>query len=283
MTNTVVSICSKSHSDVWRLTSELLPINLTADTYIVYVPEKEVQFFESITNSKIQVMSQEQLGLEFGTELKRRLENSKNSDRFGWYLQQFYKIKAIQLASSEIVTIWDADCVPVAPIETKNDLGQLVYINSSKEFHTPYFENIRRLLEMDRVQEICFVIPGFPMKTEWVGELIMHIESLHGKNWFDAIMQTTDFSLMSGFSETETLGTWVANRYPGQWISRNGTWERFGQSRFGYAKRQDVDHLLSLGKVHNLEIITFENWDVRGFRRIGRAVAKLIQRLTRKW
>jgi hypothetical protein len=265
------------------LTSELLPINLTADTYIVYVPEKEVQFFKSITNSKIQVMSQEQLGLEFGTELKRRLENSKNSDRFGWYLQQFYKLKAIQLASSEIVTIWDADCVPVAPIETRNDLGQLVYVNSSKEFHTPYFENIRRLLEMDRVQEICFVIPGFPMKTEWVGELIMHIESLHGKNWFDAIMQTTDFSLMSGFSETETLGTWVANRYPGQWISRNGTWERFGQSRFGYAKRQDVDHLLSLGKVHNLEIITFENWDLRGFRRIGRAVAKLIQRLARKW
>ena len=279
MSVTVISICSKSHSDVWKLTSNLLLLNVVADSYIVYVPEKEIPFFESITNTRIQIMSQELLGLQFASQLQKSLQESKNEKRYGWYLQQFLKIRAMQLSNSEIVTIWDADCVPVAPIEIVNGSDEIVYVNSSKEFHPPYFENINRLLKMPRIQDFSFVIPCFPMRKKWVEEFIAHIESAHGKKWFDAIMETTDFSLMSGFSETETLGTWVANRYPSEWVSRSGTWERFGQSRFGYAKDLNVDELSCLGSVNNLEIITFENWDVRGVRRIWRAARKLLERM----
>jgi hypothetical protein len=279
MRNTIISICSKSHSDVWKLTSKLLPMNVRADNYIVYVPENEIKHFESITPPGILVKAQEQLGIEFEPQLRQRLEAASNQKRFGWYLQQFYKIQAIQEAATEIVTIWDADCVPVAPIEITNNHDQIVYVNSSKEYHEEYFRNIKRLLNLDRVQDLCFVIPGFPLKLHWVTEFITSIEEKHRKPWFEAIMETTDFSQVSGFSETETLGTWVANSYPTEWISRRGTWERFGQSRFGYAKNLNVENLIALGQSNSLEIITFENWDTRGFKRVKRLILRLVSKL----
>lgn len=250
-------------------------MHVTADFFIVYVPDDEIRYFESITDLKIQVKSQSELGIEFESPLRERMETVGNIKRFGWYLQQFYKIKAMQLAETEIVTIWDADCVPVAPIEIVNEHQQIVYVNSSSEYHHEYFENIKRLLNMERIQDICFVIPSFPMMSHWVTEFITFVETKHSKPWFEALTQTTNFSLTSGFSETETLGTWVTHKYPTAWVARTGTWERFGQSRFGYAKNLNVTQLLDLGQRHNLEIISFENWDVRGVKRIRRVVSRL--------
>jgi hypothetical protein len=276
--NTVISICSKGHADVWKLTSNLLPIMVAADDYIVYVPESEIAFFEEITDSSIRVESQESLGKEFYDKLKSKLESAENGKRFGWYLQQFYKIEAIQRADSQLVTIWDADCVPVSAIEVMNKDNKVVYVNSSREFHIPYFENIERLLGMTRIQTTCFVIPSFPMKRNWIKEFIDFVEQTHGMKWYDAIIKTTDFSQMSGFSETETLGTWVANKYPDEWISRTGTWERYGQSRFGYARNIKPNKIIKLGKENNLEIITFENWDTRGIKKIIKAIRRSISK-----
>jgi hypothetical protein len=268
MSNTVISICSLSHADVWKLTAQLMPEMLEADRYIVYVPEIEVPYFLEVTPSNIEVKSQNQLGESYRDKLLQVIRLAGNEKRYGWYLQQFHKIEAIQLADTDTVTIWDADCVPVSKIEITNLRNKIIYVNSSREFHQPYFDNIRKLLGLVRIQDICFVIPSFPMKREWIRELISFVEAKHGLRWYDAIIQTTDFSLMSGFSETETMGTWVANMYPGKWESRAGTWERFGQSRFGYAKNITASELRNLGKSNNLEIITFENWDLRGIKRV---------------
>jgi hypothetical protein len=278
MTNTVISMCSMGHSDVWKLTSSLLPSMVKADKYIVYVPEGEVAHFQGITNPEIEVRSQDQLGTGYKSALENKLDAAENSKRYGWYLQQFFKIEAIQLENTDLVTIWDADCVPVSKIETHNAQGQIMYVNSSREFHTPYFDNIKRLLNLERVQEICFVIPSFPMKKLWISEFIQHLEHFHDIPWYEAIMKTTDFSQMSGFSETETLGTWVANKYPNDWVSRIGTWERFGQSRFGYARTMTPEKIVDIGTKNDLEIVTFENWDLRGRKRVAQRIKRLIKK-----
>jgi len=256
-----------------------MPKMLEADSYIVYVPEKEVPDFLQVTPSSIEVRSQDQLGASYRDKLFEVIHLAGNKKRYGWYLQQFYKIEAIQLADTDTVTIWDADCVPVSKIEITNSRNQIVYVNSSREFHKPYFDNIGRFLGLDRIQDICFVIPSFPMKRKWILELISFAEAKHGMSWHDAIIQSTDFSLISGFSETETMGTWVANMYPREWESRTGTWERFGQSRFGYAKNITPSELMDLGKSNNLEIITFENWDLRGVKRVLSRMKRMLSKL----
>jgi hypothetical protein len=131
------------------------------------------------------------------------------------------------------------------------------------EFHAPYFEMIERLLGIHRVQSHSFVIPGFPILKSWVNDFINAVESRNnGQKWFEAILSHTDFDLMSGFSETETLGTWIANAYPTQWSHQRISWERLGQSRFGKAAEFDSLKLIELGKSEGLQVITFENWDL---------------------
>jgi hypothetical protein len=276
---TVISICSKSHGDVWKLTSELLPRFVTASEFLVYVPESEIGYFKTITNPRIEIRAQEELGKYFYAPLENAVKRADNSQRFGWYLQQFYKIQAIQESRNQIVAIWDADCVPVKKIELLDENNRISYVNSSKELHPPYFKNIKLLLGLERVQEICFVIPGFPMKREWIKDFICEIESKHGSSWFEAIINCTDFREISGFSETESLGTWVANKYPNQWTYRQGSWERFGQSRFGYARNFTAEKLVNIGTENNLEIITFENWDFRGLKKYLKRFKKLKSRL----
>jgi len=54
-------------------------------------------------------------------------------------------------------------------------------------------------------------------------------------------------------------------------------WERFGQSRFGYAKSFDTKELIGIGLANNLDIISFENWDKRGMNRIRKYFLRKIR------
>jgi hypothetical protein len=263
----VISICSLSHEHVWKLTSQLLPRFIKANEFIVYVPEEELGRFLDFTDPAIKVLSQSSLGLGYDVNLKSKIESVHNSQRYGWYLQQFYKIEALTRSNADVSVIWDADCVPVKNIELIDLKQKLIYMNASEEANPLYFSVIEKLLGMNRVQNQSFVVPGFPILKSWVYEFIQHIEShSNGLSWYDAIISCTDFSYKSGFSETETLGTWIANSYPNSWATKNVAWERQGQSQFGYAKNFTVDRLISLGEKENLEIISFENWDLRGWR-----------------
>lgn len=264
-----VSICSLNHKDVWKLTSSLLPKFVKADEYHVFVPSKEVEEFRKFTNPAITIRSQSELGSSYSEELFSRICIADNQIRFGWYLQQFFKIEALLSSTADFLVIWDSDCVPTSPIPVFDEFESPVFMSSASEYNQPYFDSIKRLLGLDRAQEFSFVIPGFPIPKTWLREFEQLILEKHeGKNWYEAIMDTTDFALFSGFSETETLGTFVANNHPGEWSTFRGNWERRGQKRFGYARKFTPERIQEIGQEANLDIISFENWDIRGFRLI---------------
>ena len=277
MKTQVITICSLSHRDVWKLTSNLLPEYVQADEYLVFVPATEVSQVIRFTNSRIQVRSQNDLGAAYRDELWKRVSAENNSARYGWYLQQFFKIEALLSSDADHLIIWDADCVPVKKIATFDSLGRPLFMVSANEYNPSYFDAIHKLLGLQRIQDFSFVIPGFPLTKSWIQEFEKYV-SVHndGKKWFDAILDTTDFSLKSGFSETETLGTFIANCYPGGWSTFKGTWERRGQKRFGYARNFSARRVVRVAGKASLDIVSFENWDVRGVRLV-------LRRLAEKW
>lgn len=257
----VISMCSLKHLHVWKLTSRLLPRFVKADSYTVYVPVEEIEEFKSITPAPIEVRSQSDLGRNYAARLEQRVFESGNSQRFGWYLQQLFKIEALCKADDLRVVIWDADCVPVKPIEVFDSEGRAIYMKAV-EYHQDYFDMIHRLLGLSRIQDFSFVIPPFPAYWSWISDFIERIEELHpGETWFDAIILSTELGLKAGFSETETLGTWIAHHYPGEWVTANLRWERRGQNKFGYAKNLTPDDVVLIGVKNDLDIISFENWD----------------------
>jgi hypothetical protein len=273
----VITMCSLEHSQVWKLTSALLPENIIADEYLVYVPDDEISMFKEFTNPKISVRSQSELGTLYFDHLREKLVQSGNEIRFGWYLQQFYKIEALLASTADRLVIWDADCVPVRPIQTFDSSGCPIYMFGAFEYNESYFEAIERLTGLSRVQEFSFVIPGFPILKQWIDEFEKYISLRNNeKPWYDAVIETTDFALKSGFSETETLGTFVANLHPQEWSTFEGSWERRGQKRFGYAQKFTPALVVKIATESNLDIISFENWDVRGPRLI-------VKRLRERW
>ena len=264
----VITLCNSAHIDVWKLTAELLPRHIKANSYRVYVPVHEIELFRKVSPAVFEVLPQNEFGEEYYESLSQACSLAHNIERLGWYLQQFLKIEILLSSPEELLVIWDADCVPLKPIMTFNSTGDPIYMLASKEYNESYFENIERLLGgLKRVQDFSFVIPSFPVKKLWLQELIEELSERNcGDSWWKTIIDSTDFSLRSGFSETETIGTWVANQYPGQWSTYPGKWERRGQKEFGYARNFSVEKLLRRTRKHSLDIVSFENWDVRGIK-----------------
>jgi hypothetical protein len=273
----VISLCSKQHLDVWRLTSSLLPEFIEASRYIVLVPETEMLQFNRVTDSRIEILPQEIYGNSYRELLMEKLVKAKNQNRYGWYLQQFLKIEALLSSSAEQAVIWDSDCVPVRSIQTFDALGRAVYMRASLEFNSDYFEFISRVSNKEKLVDYSFVIPSFPLYTRWIKALIESLEELHqGSPWHSVLLDNIDFALRSGFSETETLGTWISHTYSNCITTSTGNWERRGQKRFGYARDFTLNRVLKIGKRFDLDVITFENWDVRGWHLIKKRLSEFL-------
>lgn len=275
VTTRVITICSLKHSSVWQLTSHFLIENLVADEYFLYVPKTEIGEFEKITPSVFTIIPQENLGVSYREPLKSAVYGAGNPSRYGWYLQQFYKIEALLNCDRDLGIIWDADCVPLQRIPILDESSKIIYMDVSNEYNPPYFEVIRRLFGFERVQKQCFVIPAFPFWSKWAAEFAGDFgDKSPGMTWWQAIIDKTDLSLPSGFSETETLGTWVANRHNDSWTSVSGKWERRGQRRFGYARNFSVKKLRKVTRDSELDIVSFENWDIRGIKLIWNKIQR---------
>jgi hypothetical protein len=267
MKTSVISICTLKHANVWKLTAEALPRFIDATDFTVYVPESERNTFEKITNSRISVRSQEDLNDEFRSVLNVAVSRAENESRFGWYNQQFLKIEALISCPSERAVIWDSDCVPLCKINLFDSQGKAKYIKAY-EYNKSYFDLIEKLLGIERSYPYSFVIPGFPTYTSWIREMVDELENnIEKKRWFQYLIENIDFSLKSGFSEFETMGTWIAENYSNEIVNSAYLWERSGQSRFGYAKKFHLDELIQLANEENsIDLVSFENWDLRGMR-----------------
>lgn len=256
----IVSFCTLEHKDVWIRTSRLLPKFVQADEYKLYVPDVQVKSFKEISNKDIQVIPESSLYKSFYDSLKQKIKKSNNEKRFNWYLQQFLKIQSLISNNSRKLVIWDSDCVPLKPlIFFKEEVP--IYMKST-EFHKEYFEFIEKALNLKRIQNHSFITPGFPILKTWVTQFINEIETKNNKSWIDVFIEHIDFSQISGFSEFETLGTWITNRHQKNFEFSDYTWERYGQSRFGEVSSLEIEELVDIGLKHELDIVSFENWDV---------------------
>jgi len=273
----VVSMCKSDHAIVWERTSALQRRFIQADEFILYVPKNDIPQFRTISAPGTIVRAQESLGATYREELSRAVASQGQAHRVGWYLQQYYKLEALEREQADSLIIWDADCVPVAPQTLFDDRGHPAYMRAA-EFHPEYFRMIERLTGQTRQQDFSFVIPGFPLRKEWLEDFFAEIERRHGiDHWSDALIQATDFSQVGAFSETETLGTWITNKYTDSWSTVDVSWERYGRSRFGPANKFAPDDLIRLGQRHHLGIISFENWDRRTLHWWARRSKRLVR------
>jgi hypothetical protein len=254
----LICVCCKRDALTWGVASQYIVRFISAKRYKVYVPDGEIAFFKSITPGAFEVLGESIFTQHFSAELKRRLP-ARIADQFGWYLQQLIKLYAVSACEpNELVLIWDADTVPIRSLNFIDDEGKLVYYKSD-EHHPPYFETIARLLGLGKKVDFSFIAQCFVLRASWFDAFCHSIEERHQISWPNALLDSIDFEEGNGFSEYETLGTFISHHYPDQITYSENKWLRLGNSTLGHIAFLS-DHVIA-EQLGDYDFVSFEKWD----------------------
>lgn len=256
----VISVCSAKDIDVWTVASKHVVEFIKAERYTVIVPDRELELFSSVTSAPYQVKPESQFVGNTKDRITQKLDMN-NQDRVGWYLQQFVKIAAVlENDPASTVLIWDADTVPLKPLEFINSEGKLIYYRG-EEYRKSYFDFIELALGLKRTQTFSFIAQSLTTKVSWAKELFDSLENSAGMPWMEAILFYLNSAEPAGFAEFETLGTWIWHHHQDEIIVTNRPWYRNGQSLVGNPTYLSKSVWKGLAK--NYDFISFEVWDRR--------------------
>jgi hypothetical protein len=148
----------------------------------------------------------------------------------GWYFQQFLKFGfAFHATADDHYLIWDADTVPLRPLEFFDAHGRMLFTTAA-ENHPPYFETYRNLLRHDPHREFSFISQHIIVRKSILREMLQTIEKKFPgpENWAWKIMRNVAGDGTNRFSEYETLGHYVKNMHPDTAAFRELPWLRDG-------------------------------------------------------
>lgn len=255
---TVVSVCSSKDIEVWSVAAKYITRNVPAGRYYLFVPDHEITLFREKTPAVFEIIGDRSICGDLIEDLRARIAG-KAEDRFGWYLQQFVKLFALYLhKEDDLVVIWDADTVPLKQISFVADNGHILHY-SGNEHNKPYFDAIERLLGLKRVVNYSFIAQSFAMKGSWLRAFFDEIEQSHHKPWPSAILDAINFEQGAGFSEYETLGTFVAHRFCAEMVHNDTPWLRFGNRTIGSV--HNLTDPTARQKLTQYDFVSFEAWD----------------------
>ena len=256
----VVSVCSSKDIDVWTVAAKHVVQFIKADSYLVIVPDKEVELFSKVTCAPYQVKPESDYVGDAKERISQKLD-AANQHRVGWYLQQFVKISAVLARKDEdIVLIWDADTVPLKRLEFIDAHGQLVYYRG-EEFRKSYFDFLERALGLKRTQTFSFIAQSLVLRVTWARELFQALEKNAQLPWMDAILSYVDPSEPAGFADFETLGTWIWHHHRNEIVISERLWYRNGLSLVGNPLK--LSAAVWRGLANSYDFISFEAWDLK--------------------
>ena len=250
-------------SSLWVLLGLCENLDLIgAERRILIVPDDQVEVFGRVLGTEAFEITSESSLLSPGQieQIREMVSLAENPDRFGWYLQQFLKLSALEKFSQDYdrLIIWDADTIPLRQIDVFDSDGTpRPYFGS--EHHQPYFDAIYRVLGIRKTINRSFIAQTFPITGKQASNFFA---SLGGTGWFEKLLSAIDFSEGSGFSEYETLGTFIYRDRAPQWSS--GKWTRYG-NKFTTPMRAAVSRL---GKLLKFDYLAFESWSISPFERL---------------
>ncbi len=162
--------------------------------------------------------------------------------RAGWYFQQFLKMAYAQWSKNEYYLIWDADTIPIKEIRFFDD-GMRPIFSVKDEYNKAYFDTINVLLGLKKSIKESFIAEHMMFRKDYMLQLIDDISSSSpDQPWFKTILSSVRDEQIryAGFSEFETYGTYVIDRYPGMYSFRRIKAFRNGRIYFKHTPSTDV-------------------------------------------
>ena len=254
----VISACTRSDLDTWRHAASHITKRIPARQFIVVVPDIDVPLFQAASPEQYRVLPDSFYASDFAATLEQRMRGASRSRR-GWYLQQLLKLCAVNDAQPEdICVIWDGDTIPLRDLRFTDVNNNLIHY-CGLENHTPYFQMTERLVGLTKSVPYSFIAQCMPLKAAWVHDFRRSLEQRHGVNWLSAIIGAIDFSLDSGFSEYETLGTFFWTNYRPRFHPNHRRWSRHGKALVGTPA--NLTRWWARLLLHRYDYVSFEKWE----------------------
>lgn len=186
-----------------------------------------------------------------------------NTERAGWYEQQFLKMSYSKISENEYYLLWDSDTFPTKPVKMFEN-GFPIF-DLKKEFNSPYFTLLNRLIPNLNFSKYSYISEHMIIKTEFMTKLIETIENnknIPGTSFWEKILLSIDKDVIinSGFSEFETYGSFVDNFYKNFYKHRKWSSKRDMVRYFNNIDNLSNNDLQWLSKDYNA--LTFEKWDI---------------------
>lgn len=201
----VITVVVRADIEVWKITQLQIPRFIKSRKYIAYVPEDSIEFIRK-SSSDIWIIKSEQELVEkrILARIAEKFESSWYSGTKGWYIQQFVKLLYPFLNPDEDIFIIDSDTIPVRKIR----LTKVPLLYTSREYHKPYFESMKKITGMEKTILRSFISQGMTVPRGLLVELVELIEQRCSTNFIDAILDNIPDE-HGWFSEYETMGTFM--------------------------------------------------------------------------
>ncbi len=148
-----------------------------------------------------------------------------------WYYQQFLKMafSYSKYCSNEHYLIWDADTVPLNPLEFISNKNKIFLTTSNNEYHKDYFININNILNTKvQIYNKSFISQHLFVKKAHMISLISQCGNTQKHEWIDSLLSKLTGKSQSLFSEYETYANYVLNFYREEYEIRKLKWFRRG-------------------------------------------------------
>jgi hypothetical protein len=160
-------------------------------------------------------------------------------DRSGWIWQQLLKLGASTLCKSRDYAVIDADTVLLKKhVFSLGRYAHLFYL--ADELHIPYRWTYSKLTGLSCCLPLSCVSHGMSFDREMVANLIRSIEAWTMLPWYEAIINLTDKSNPSAFSEYETYANFVSHSSPAEVLLTHSANLSVGRSVYLFAKKVPV-------------------------------------------
>lgn len=203
-------------------------------------------------------------GLSINSVKELLLENGIEEKNAGWYLQQFIKYSISYISKNEYYLVWDADTIPLSPIDFFDKDGH-PFFNLKREYFKYYFDFIESCLGIKKAIDESFISEHMIFNRNIVIEIMKKIErksteySSSGKNFWKSVIKCNLKNKNVNqrfFSEFETYGTYIENYYPELYQKRKISTLRVGASFIGFDFDWNIVEWLS----KDFDTISFEKW-----------------------
>lgn len=231
----VVTTCRARDLPVLELAVTRLPECVPFAGLTVLAPATDCARIQHRLGQKAKVIAEDGFisGLRLSDLLQFKLPGFPSGA--GWYYQQFLKLQyAFVEPEDDYYLIWDADTVPLRPMRFFDSQGRML-LTRATEFHRPYFDTYRRLFGSDPNRECSFIAQHMIIQKSVVREMLELIDRrVPGQDhWALKIMRVLEPVHPNLFSEYETYGHYIKNRYPDRVILFERSWLRIIPQFFG--------------------------------------------------